>query len=182
MSSFVLPGGCGRRSAAAEEGTHRSGGSYPAFLHIRISEKEDLCPRKLSNCPIILPIPACCGSCCPASAPCCSPPSTASWTACAFPTLWAKRLLQRSTSSCRCRSCWALSALCWAPAAVPSLASRWARATRKRPTAIFPCLCGQRSSRSVCWPYWASCSCARLPCCWAQRESCWTTPCATGAS
>ena len=30
--------------------------------------------------------------------------------------LWGKTALQRSTSSCRCRSCWALSALCWAPA------------------------------------------------------------------
>ena len=57
MSPFVLPGGCGHRSAAAEEGMHRSGGSYPAFLHIRISEKEDLCQRKPSSCPIISTIP-----------------------------------------------------------------------------------------------------------------------------
>ena len=52
----------------------------------------------------------------------------------------------------------------------------------KKPTAILPCFCWQRSSRSVCWPCWASCSCARSPSCWAQRENCWTTPCATGAS
>ena len=52
----------------------------------------------------------------------------------------------------------------------------------KKPTAIFPCLCGQRSSQPVCWPCWALCFCGRLPCCWAQRASCWTTPCATGAS
>ena len=38
-----------------------------------------------------------------------------------------------------------------------------------------------RPSRSVCWPCWASCSCARLPCCWAQRASCLTTPCVMGA-
>ena len=39
------------------------------------------------------------------------------------------------------------SALCWAPAAAPSLASRWARATPKKPTAILPCFCWQRSSQ-----------------------------------
>ena len=34
LGTFVFPGGCGHRSAAAEEGTHRSGGSYPAFLYM----------------------------------------------------------------------------------------------------------------------------------------------------
>ena len=127
-------------------------------------------------------VPAFCGSYCPASAPCCSPPSTASWTACVSPTLWARRPLPRSTSSCRCPCCWAPSALCWAPAAVPSWASRWARATRKRPTAISPCSCWRLWSRSVCWPCWALCSCGPLPCCWAQRGSFWTMRCAMDAS
>ena len=66
---------------------------------------------------------------CPASAPCCSPPSTASWTACVSPTLWARRPLRRSTSSCRCPCCWAPSALCLAPAA----AHRGHHAGRGRP-------------------------------------------------
>ena len=35
-------------------------------------------------------------------------------------TLWAKRLLQRSTSSWPLPQLLALSALCWAPAAAPS--------------------------------------------------------------
>lgn len=53
---------------------------------------------------------------------------------------------------------------------------------RKKADRYFPCLCGQRLSRPVCWPCWVLCSCGRSPCCWAQRVSCWTTPCATGAS
>lgn len=53
---------------------------------------------------------------------------------------------------------------------------------QKKADRYFPCSCWRRWFRSVCWPCWASCSCGRSPCCWAQRESCWITPCATGAS
>ena len=170
------------RSDEADRGRTCTHGHLSGPFFAPCAERRTPCPSSGSSFPIILPIPAFCGSCCPASAPCCSPPSTASWTACVSPTLWARRPLRRSTSSCRCPCCWAPSALCWAPAAAPSWASRWARATRKRPTAILPCSCWRLWSRSVCWRCWALCSCGPLPCCWVQRESFWTTRCAMDAS
>ena len=144
--------------------------------------KEYPCQSRKYSYPTTLITAAFCGSCCPASAPCCSPPSTASWMACASRTLWAKRLLPPSTSSCLCR-CWSARwASCLAPAAAPSWASRWARATGKRPTAISASSSGQPSSRASSSPLSAFSSSARRRRCWAQRARCWIMPSVMAAS
>ena len=64
----------------------------------------------------------------------------------------------------------------------PLSASRWARATGKRPTAISASSSGRASSRASFSPLSAFSSSARRRRCWAQRARCWIMPSGMAAS
>ena len=66
--------------------------------------------------------------------------------------------------------------------ATNDMASRWARATGKRPTAISASSSGRPSSRASSSPLSVFSSSARRRRCWAQRARCWTTPSGMAAS
>ena len=71
------------------------------------------------------------------------------------------------------------SASCWAPAAAPSWASRWARATGEKADRTISASSSGRPLRLgivLSAPSAWSSSSARRRRCWAQRGSCWTTP------
>ena len=144
-------------------------------------DKEYPCQSRKYSYPTTLITAAFCGSCCPVSAPCCSPPSTASWTACASRTCGQNGFCRGQPYHARADAgrLGGLHAWHWRQRIVGITLGEGDREKADRYFSLFVwtgLVAGSCSQSSAFLP-----SVRQRPC-WVPRARCWTTPSGMAAS